>query len=76
MTDQRELMLDPDAVAIVRRALLLGLYCLGEVERAQNAAELAQIRKETVPEGCTPMHPTADSETVTLFAEALLFVCK
>lgn len=63
-------ILDRDALADIRGALLIGLSSFGEIERLINAFKLS----EGLPEDIRPTHPTGSSNTITEFADALRLV--
>ena len=64
-------VLDYDQVKEIRHALLIGLASFGEIERLSNARDLYEIDGKKVPEDLSPLHPTGNADTVSLFAGAL-----
>ncbi len=74
MAEENTITLDCEAVAAIRRALLIGLSSFGEIERIDNQCELIKISGEEVPEGLKPIHPTGCCDTVGEFANALRFL--
>jgi hypothetical protein len=66
--------LDREAVAAIRRALLIGLSSFGEIERIDNQCGLIKIGGDNVPEGLTPIHPTGSCDTIGEFAAALRYL--
>lgn len=65
---------DADALRTIRKALLIGLTCYGEIEERSNAQELAEIGGESCPEGLRILHPTGTCDVVSTFAAALSYV--
>lgn len=59
---------DADLFAI-RRALLIGLECFGEIERIHNS-----IGFESIPKNLRPLHPTGAAGTIGVFASALRII--
>ena len=55
----------------VRKALVLGLTCYGEIEIAINAAALGEHDGAKLPAGVKPRHPTGSSDVAADFASAL-----
>jgi hypothetical protein len=57
---------------IIMKALLIGLESFGEIERLTDRVEVAsKVCGETIPNGCTPIHPTGEPDTIGCFAQAL-----
>lgn len=65
-------VLEHDQVKEIRHVLLIGLASFGEIERLSNARDLYEIGGEKVPEDLSPVHPTGNADTASLFAAALL----
>lgn len=55
----------------IRKALLIGLDCFGEIERLINTVEVAELTGSEVPKELCPKHPTGAADTVSDFAYAL-----
>lgn len=60
-------------LAAIRKALMIGLMCYGELEEKINAAELAEISGTPWPEGAKPLHPTGSADVASTFADALAY---
>lgn len=57
---------------VIMKALLIGLESFGEIERLIDRVEVAtKVGGETLPDGCTPVHPTGAPDTIGCFAHAL-----
>ncbi len=69
----KNLELEDDQVKIIRRALLVGLSSLGEVERLVNAQELAKLAGDNIPDELRALQTTGDANTISEFACALRF---
>lgn len=66
--------LEVEQVERIRHALLIGLAAYGEIERLQNAQELASMSPamaEEMKDQLQVLHPTGQAETVGEFAAAL-----
>lgn len=75
MVDEpKRLTLDSYQVATIRRALLLGLSSLGEVQRVRDHFEASIALGQSIDEKFRPVHPTGSPETVGEFADALLYL--
>ena len=73
MIDQTAaLTLDAQQVKDIRRALLIGLTCFGQVEEVSNFWDVRAICGETAPEGAVPLHPTGSPDVPSIFADALM----
>jgi hypothetical protein len=59
-----------DVLRTIRRALLVGLACFGEIERLNDHAVIAD-QMGLLPDGMMPIHPSGSSETIGEFANAL-----
>lgn len=66
-----EITLSAENAEWIREALLIGLTCLGDVEKRCNAWELAESLGVKWPDGAKPMHPTGTADCVSKFATAL-----
>lgn len=63
--------LNAEDVASIRKALLIGLHSYGEVMRLMNAAAIARMGNQPIPENMDPIDPTGDANTICDFADAL-----
>lgn len=72
--NEETVTLDREAVAAIRRALIVGLSSYGEVERLCNSARAMENLGQPVPETFIPMHPTGSDETIGQFADALAYL--
>lgn len=73
-TQERTITLEEDAVAIIRRALLVGLSAYGELERLRDAAEIARMTRLEIPEGMEPIGVSIQADEVSNFAEAIRYL--
>ena len=62
------LTLDEDGIVAIRRALLIGLDCFGEVERLIDITSLPENQ------AFRPLHPTGNNNTISHFVEALSYL--
>ncbi len=74
MPVKNELTIDIEAVASVRRMLLIGLSAYGEIERLDARWDLVNRAGEHPDEELKPIHPTGCCDTVSQFADALLYL--
>lgn len=58
-------------IKAIRKALHIGLYSFGEVERISDYCEVLRRLGESFNEHLEPVHPTGASDTVSMFADAL-----
>lgn len=66
---------DPDFCRDIRKALIVGLHSLGEIERLDNAYRIhAELAGESIPDDLCPIHPTGSADTVGTFANALSYL--
>jgi len=69
MRDTYELQVD---IRAIRKALLIGLECFGEVERVIDRHAMLTAHSSTKPdELLNPLHPTGAPDTIGVFANAL-----
>ena len=68
------LTLSLDAAVAIRRALLVGLSSLGIIQEAENACEMAALCGHPWPLEARPVHPTGCADTVSEFADALMYL--
>lgn len=73
-TNTKAVQLDQSQLREIRRALIIGLACFGDVEERINASELAAAGGAPWPEQANPTHPTGSSDVPSLFATALAYV--
>ena len=73
-TDSTSLSLNNLQVADIRRALILGLQALSEVERLCDARDVCETLKEPYPARLTPLHVTVESASFGVFADALAYL--
>lgn len=75
MAEEFDITLNKNQVAIVRRALRIGLTCYGEIEQRRDAMTLYEaIEKEKLPNTLRVLHPTGTSGVVSDFAAALSYL--
>ena len=70
----RAISLNPGQVSEIRRALILGLQALGEVERLCDARDVCETLKEPYPSRLTPLHVSVESASFGVFADALAYL--
>ena len=66
--------IDLAACRSIRKALLVGLASLGEVERVSREVSFRSEVGESIPDELRPIHPTGTDDTIGNFAEALMYV--
>ena len=66
--------LDAEACAAIRKALLIGLTCYGEIEERLSAQGIHEMGGETLPADVKVVHPTGCCTVPSTFAEALSYV--
>lgn len=66
--------IDAEALRAIRRALLIGLTCYGEIEERINAQEIYEVGGDKVPEFLRIIHPTGTSDVTSMFATALSYL--
>ena len=66
--------LDADAIRVIRRALLIGLTCYGEIEECSNAQGIYEMGGKKLPDGVKVLHPTGTCDVPSTFADALTFL--
>jgi hypothetical protein len=66
--------IDLAACRSIRKALLIGLSSLGEIERVSREVSCRNNVGESIPDGLHPIHPTGTDDTIGNFAEALMYV--
>lgn len=74
MTERRNVVLDEDQAATIRKALRIGLTCYGEIEQRRNAAAQHEACGEKVPKRLRVLHPTGTCDVVSDFAAALSYL--
>ena len=74
MNNENTTSLDVEAVAAIRRALVVGLQSYGEIERIASCMEIAKQSGPGIPDDCVPIHPTGQNDTIGLFADALQYL--
>lgn len=68
------LTLDPEHVECVRKALVIGLTCYGEIEKVIGHSELLKLQGRPLDPNAIPAHPTGSDDVVGTFATALAFM--
>jgi hypothetical protein len=58
----------------IREVLLIGLASYGELERLSDAQQIAKLCSNEIPEDLRVKHPARSPDTVSEFAEALIYV--
>lgn len=71
MSNDKALTLEADAVAVIRKMLLVGLASYGELMRLENAAEVQKLAGNAVDQSLIPDDITGSADTVGDFANAL-----
>lgn len=66
--------LGEEELACIRKALLIGLTCYGEIEEKINRCELLEEVGNPLPGQLMPLHPTGTADVVSTFATALSYV--
>jgi len=74
MTEQRNVVLDEDQAATIRKALRIGLTCYGEIEHRRSAVAQQEASGEKVPKRLRMLHPTGTCDVVGDFAAALSYL--
>lgn len=69
-----DITLDAESAGWVREALLIGLQCLGDVEKRSHAWQFAKSVGAEWPEDARPTHPTGTADCTAKFATALLLL--
>ena len=67
-----QVTLEPEAVADIRQAMLIGLVAYGEFMERENACEVAKLCNRPWLDEAHPIDPWGMSDTVSQFAAALM----
>lgn len=73
IADAGSVTLYQDQLQAIRKALVIGLAALGEIEIKENQFDLSKHSSTPWPDEAKPVHPTGCSHTVAIFAEALAY---
>lgn len=67
----KTITLEADAVAEIRKMLMICLAAYGEVLRPEDACETQKLCGMNIPQSMLPREPTGEAETVSDFANVL-----